>query len=498
MATPNGHVTLAGAGPGDPGLLTLAAARALAEADVVLYDALISPMVLGHCKPGATLIPVGKRAGQHSASQDEINALLVEHGSAGKRVVRLKGGDPFVFGRGGEEALALKAAGVPFTVIPGVTSAVAVPASAGIPVTHRGLATNFAVVTGTEGEDRDAADWGALARVDTLVILMGGMKLAAIAERLMKAGLSSETPAASISNGTLPAQEHVLATLGTIAEAASSLPTPIITVVGKTAALAEPLAWRTYLPLAGRRVVVTRSRAQASGLATRLMELGADVIEAPVIAIRPHYEQILTDDRVGSRWDWIVFTSQNAVDVFFTALLDAGRDARALGTTKLAVVGDATAAALRARGLIADFVPSRATGERLAAELPRVQGARIYLPLSSLSDSHLADGLRARGAHVERVDAYDTEPLPLTEEPLGGEPVMQRVLTADAVTFTSSSTAAFLRKALGERQLNSGTRLVSIGAQTSAAVQEAFGRVDAEAAEPSIPALVQAVVEALK
>lgn len=498
MATPSGHVTFAGAGPGDPGLLTLAAARALAEAEVVLYDALVSPMALLHCKPDATLIPVGKRAGQHSASQDEINALLIEHGAAGKRVVRLKGGDPFVFGRGGEEALALRDAGVPFTVIPGVTSAVAVPASAGIPVTHRGLATNFAVVTGTEGDDRDATDWAALAKVDTLVILMGGMKLASIADRLIEGGLAAETPAASIANGTLPNQEHVVATLGTIAGAAAALPTPIITVVGRTAALAGQLAWRTYLPLAGRRVVVTRSRAQASGLAVRLAELGADVIEAPVIAIRPHYEQILTDDRVGSRWDWIVLTSQNAVDVFFTALLDAGRDARALGTTKLAVVGDATAAALRARGLIADFVPSRATGERLAAELPRVQGARVYLPLSSLSDSRLADGLRARGAHIERVDAYDTEPLPLAEEPLGSESVVQRVLTADAITFTSSSTATFLRRALGERELSPGTRLISIGAQTSTAVQAAFGRVDAEAGEPSIPALVQAVVEALK
>lgn len=491
-------MTLLGAGPGDPGLLTLAGARALAAADVVLYDALISREVLQHCRADAELIPVGKRAGSHSASQDRINALLVEHGRAGKRVVRLKGGDPFVFGRGGEEALALTEAGVPFTVVPGVTSAIAVPASAGIPVTHRAVATSFAVVTGTEGGTRDSTDWPALARMDTLVILMGWSKLAEIAERLMSHGLAPETAAAAISHGTLPAQQTVIATLATIADASRDLATPIVTVVGDTVRLAEKLSAAARKPLQGKTVVVTRSRAQASGLAARLGELGAMVIEAPVIAIRPHFENILTDERVESRWDWVVFTSQNAVDVFFNALWEAGRDARSLGSTKLAAVGDATAAALRARGVIADFVPSKATGERLAAELPRVSGARIYLPLSSLADSRLADGLRMRGAHIERVDAYDTLPLPLDAGDVGGgESLVRRVATADAITFTSSSTATFLQDALGETQVSPATKLLSIGPQTSSAVRSAFGRVDGEAAEPNLDSLVQAVVGAL-
>ena len=494
-----GHVTLVGAGPGDPGLLTIAGARALAEADVVLYDALISPRLLDHCRAGAELIAVGKRAGAHSASQGEINALLVEHGKAGKRVVRLKGGDPFVFGRGGEEALALHEADVPVTVLPGVTSAVAVAAYAGIPVTHRGVATNFAVVTGTEGGDREGADWGALARLDTLVILMGGSKIAEIAERLIGHGRSPETPAAAVSHGTLPSQRVVVGTLANIAHASADLATPIVTVVGETVRFAAQLGGTARLPLSGKTVVVTRSRAQSSGLAARLAELGADVIEAPVIAIRPHVENILADERVESRWDWVVFTSQNAVDVFFTALREAGRDARALGTTKLAVVGEATAAALRGRGLMADFAPSKATGERLAAELPRVSGARIYLPVSSLADSRLADGLRVRGAHVERVDAYDTIAMPLADDRIAGdEPLARRVAEADAITFTSSSTAAFLKQALGGLAPAPGTKLLSIGPQTSTAVREAFGRVDGEASEANIESLVATVVEALR
>ena len=498
METTHGHVWLVGAGPGDPGLLTLTAVRALAEADVVLYDALLSPRALEHCSPGAELVPVGKRAGQHSMSQEEINALLVKLGAAGKRVVRLKGGDPFVFGRGGEEGLALREAGVAFTVVPGVTSAVAVPALAGIPVTHRGVATNVAVVTGTGGTDSDTADWEALARIDTVVILMGGAKLEEIAARLIANGKPTDTPAAAISNGTLPNQRSVVATLETIAGAASDLPTPIVTVVGETVRLAEKLA-TALRPLAGKTVVVTRSRTQLSGLASRLSELGAEVIEAPVIAIRPHIENILADERVESRWDWIVFTSQNAVDIFFTALWQAGRDARALGTTKLAAVGRATQGALRARGLIADFVPSVATGERLAAELPRVSGARIYLPVSSLADSRLADGLRTRGAHIERVDAYDTVPLPLGDDSAeGDEPLARRIVTADAITFTSSSTATFLKEALCGLEPSPKTRLLSIGPQTSSAVTGAFGRVDGEAREANLESLARAVVEAFR
>lgn len=491
MTETNGHVWLVGAGPGDPGLLTLAGAEALRRADVVFYDALASETLLDHCDPAAELVPVGKRAGDHSASQDEITALLVRYGSEGKRVVRLKGGDPFVFGRGGEEALALAAAGIPYTVVPGVTSAVAVPAYAGIPVTHRGMATSFAVVTGREGAGVEA-DWDALARVDTLVVLMGAAGLADITARLIAAGRDLATPAASISNGTLPAQRVATATLGTIAEeVAAGLPTPLITVIGEVASLAGLIGWFVPGPLAGKTVVVTRARAQASQLRPMLETLGATVLEAPVLQVTFRGADLVTDERVGSRWDWIAFTSQNGVDAFFAALRAAGRDARSLGTTLVAAVGDATSAALERYGVMADFVPSRATGECLGAELPRVNGARVLLPHGSLAEDRLADGLRARGAHIESVVVYETNPVPLDER------LRRRVVAADAITFASASSARFLADGLGELRPEAGTKLVAIGDQSAAAVRDAFGRVDAQAADPSLAGLVAAVVETL-
>jgi uroporphyrinogen III methyltransferase/synthase len=491
MPNLTGHAWLVGAGPGDPGLLTLAARDALQQADVVLYDALIGPEVLSFARPGAELVPVGKRAGAHSMPQEEINRLLVARTAEGRRVVRLKGGDPFVFGRGGEEALALRAAGLPFTVIPGVTSAVAVPAAAGIPVTHRGLATRFTVITAADRAGEVPADLPGPAAAGTLVILMGAAALPALVERLLAAGWDPDTPAASIASGTLPGQQVVTAPLAGIAPAAAALPTPLITVVGRVAALAEQLGPGRYGPLAGRSVVVTRSRTQSSLLSEALRNLGARVIEAPAIAIRLHPERIIADERCSSRWDWVVFTSQNAVAAVFDAFDAAGLDARAFGTTRIAAVGEATAAALRARAIRPDFLPSRATSAALAAELPRASGARIFLPISSLAGPELEDALRARGAHVERVDAYDT--VPETLDPA----TIARVQAADAITFTSASTARFLRRALAETVLAPEVRLVSIGPSTSAAVRACFGRVDAEAPEPSIPALVGAVLEVL-
>jgi uroporphyrinogen III methyltransferase/synthase len=492
MTETKGHVWLVGAGPGDPGLITVAGAQALRGAEVVLYDALASPALLDLCAPAAELVPAGKRAGDHSASQDEITALLVRYGSEGRRVVRLKGGDPFVFGRGGEEALALAAAGIPFTIVPGVTSAVAVPAYAGIPVTHRGLATNFAVVTGREGGET-AADWQALARVDTLVVLMGAAGLPDITSRLIAAGRAADTPAASISNGTLPAQRVVAGTLGTIASevAAAGLPTPLITVIGQVASLVGRLGWYVPGPLAGKTVVVTRARTQASQLRQMLEALGATVVEAPILRVTFRSEDPGIDERLGSRWDWVAFASQNGVEAFFAALRAAGRDARALGTTLVAAVGDATAAALERYGVIADFVPSRATGACLAAELPRAWGARVLLAQGSLAEDRLAAGLRARGAHVEPVTVYETLPVALDER------VRARVTSADAITFASASSARFLAEALGELRPGASTKLVAIGDQSAAAVRAAFGRVDAQAADPSLVGLVAAVAEAL-
>ena len=489
-----GHAWIAGAGPGDPGLLTVAAREALARADVVLYDALVDPRIVDYAPPGAERIYVGKRAGEHALPQAKIEELIVEHARAGKRVVRLKGGDPFIFGRGGEEALACRAAGVAYTIIPGITSAIAAPAYAGIPVTHRGLAANFLVLTGNEpGEEQSPVDWAAAARADTVVILMGAATLAANMQALAAAGRDPATPVACIRWGTRPDQLVVTGTLATIAERAqeAGIRAPMVTVVGAVAGLATQLAWFEPGPLAGRRIVVTRARSQASDLADRFRALGAHVVEAPVIAIRPRSDGLVTDERVASRWDWIVFTSANAVASFFAALRATGRDARSLHTTQIAVVGDATAAALGEHGLVADFVPSRATSDVLADELPRATGARILLPISSLAGDRLAMALRRRGAHVEQVDAYDT-----VAEPLDAER-RRDVAEADAITFTSASTARNLREALGESAPALAAKLVSIGPQTSAAVREAFGRVDAEAAEPSLDALVAVTREAL-
>ena len=492
VKTSAGRVTLVGAGPGDPGLLTLAGREALGAADAVLYDALSPMEVLSHCRPWTELVPVGKRAGAHSMSQEEINALIVEKAMAGKRVVRLKGGDPFVFGRGGEEALACREAGIEFSVVPGVTAAVAVPAYAGIPLTHRGLSRNFAVVTGSEAGESET-DWAALAKLDTVVILMGATTLDRAAESLIAAGRDPITSAAAISSGTLPIQRTVVATLGTIAEAVrtAELPTPLITVIGEVAGLSEELAWRVVPPLAGKSVVVTRTRTQASELRAMLEALGADVVEAPVLEIVLDATELKMVDHMSSRWDWAVFTSQNAVASFFEALENAGKDARVLGGTLVAAVGMATASALRERGVIADFLPSVATGECLAAELPRAKGARILVGAGSLNGPALSDGLRARGGQIEEVVLYRTMPATLDEA------LRSRVLGADAITFASASSARFLRQALGERELSHSVKLCAIGAQAAAAVAEAFGREVAIATEPSIGALAAAVVEAL-
>lgn len=489
-----GHAWIVGAGPGDPGLLTVAGAAALGRAEVVLYDALSSPALLRGVPADAELIYVGKRAGQHAMKQEEMNSLLIEHAQLGKRVVRLKGGDPFVFGRGSEEALACRAAGIPFTVVPGISSAIAAPAYAGIPVTHRGLAANFMVITGNDaGTENSGIDWDAAARVDTLVILMGVSTLAQNMALLQEAGKPAGTSVACIRWGTRPDQRVLRGTAGTIAQLAADtgLESPVVTVVGPVAALAEHIAWFEPGLLAGKSVVVTRARTQSSDLAAQFEALGAYVVEAPAIRVRLLPENITNDDRVSSRWDWIVFASQNGVEAFFAALRAGGRDARALGTTKVAAIGDATAAALLANGIVPDFRPSRATSAVLAEELPGVSGARIFLPASSLADDQLAQGLRKRGGHVEQVVAYKTLPEPLDEERL------RQVLAADAITFTSASTAKNLRAALGEVQLPASVKLVSIGKQTSDAVNDCFGRVDAQATESTLDALIAATREAL-
>ncbi|GBD22437.1 Uroporphyrinogen-III C-methyltransferase [bacterium HR29] len=486
-----GRVWLVGAGPGDPGLLTLAGREALERADVVLFDALVDERLLQFARPEAERLFVGKRAGEASVDQQEIEALMVRLAKEGKRVVRLKGGDPFVFGRGGEEALALRKAGVPFTVVPGVTSAIAAPAYAGIPVTHRGLAASVFIATGSRGGDEArAVDWRGAAAADTVVVLMGGLRLEAIAEAMIAAGKTPATPAAVIQWGTRSDQRVVRGTLATIAAdaARAELGTPALLVVGEVVRLGEELAWFVPGPLAGVRVAVTRSRTQSSELRERLERLGARVIEAPAIRVRYAAEEVAA--ALEERWEWIALTSQNAVEALWLALESGGHDARRLAGVGLAAVGAATAHALTARGLRADFVADGGTARSLAAALPLREGDRVLYPASSEAGDELEKVLRDRGAYVWRVVAYRPEPAPLDETTLAA------VREADVITFTSGSTARFLARALGGAPLPEHVRLVSIGPSTSAVVAEVFGRVDAQAREPTLDALVEAVCEA--
>jgi uroporphyrinogen III methyltransferase/synthase len=370
-------VYLVGAGPGDPGLLTYRGAMLLRRADVVVYDRLASPFLLSLAPDGAELVSAGKAPGQVDLTQDEINAVLLDRGRTAECVVRLKGGDPFVFGRGGEEAEALAAAGIPFEVVPGITSAIAAAAYAGIPVTHRGVSTHFTVVTGHEdpAKDRTDVDWAALARAGgTLVILMGAGRIGEIARRLVEGGRSPDTPVAAVRNGTRPDQTTIRATLATVADAGIRAPSAI--VVGDVAAL--DLAWFERRPLFGRTVVVTRAREQASVLSARLEDLGAEVLELPAIEIAPL--EFTVPDLSG--FGWLVFTSANGVRAFFDdGLTPAGLDARALAGLRIAVIGPGTDRALARHGLRADLVPERFVAESLLEGFPdpTTPGERVLL-----------------------------------------------------------------------------------------------------------------------
>lgn len=497
----NGFVSLIGAGPGDPGLLTLRGAEALASADVVVYDNLANPALLVHAPGRAEWIYVGKRAGCHTLSQDEINALLVERGLAGQRVARLKGGDPFVFGRGGEEALALVKAGVPFEVVPGVTSAVAAPAYAGIPVTHRGLASSFAVITGHEDPTKDepAVDWSRLATgVDTLVFLMGVGNLPRIVEQLVAHGRPAGTPAVVVRWGTLPEQETVSGTLADIAArvAAAGLRPPAVTIVGSVAGLRAQLRWFEDRPLFGQRVLVTRTRHQASALSTRLRALGADPIELATIRVAPPNDWTSLDSAIAGlgSYDWIVFTSANGVGSFWERLDHAGLDARALHGARVAAIGPATAAELQAHGVRPDHVPGEYVAEAVAAGLGDVRSLRILLPRADIARPALADLLRRGGGDVLEVAAYRT----LRPDPGPGE-LRDRLAGITVATFTSSSTvrnlAAMARDAgLDLPRALAHATVACIGPITAETARELGLTVGVVAEEYTIDGLVQALV----
>ena len=432
-------VYLVGAGPGDPGLVTVRGAEVLGRADVVVFDRLSVEALLDLAPPEAERISVGKAPGRVTMSQAAINALLVERGKQGQEVVRLKGGDPFVFARGGEEAAALLEAGVPFEVVPGVTSAIAVPAYAGIPVTLRHSSTSFTVVTGHEDPSvgtEGTVDWDAVARVGgTIVVLMGVATIGRIAERLVAAGRPPDTPVAAVRWGTRPEQRTIRATLATIAD--QPLATPSTIVIGEVAA--ADLRWFEARPLFGRRIVVTRAREQSSDLVARLRELGAEVVEAPVIRI--------DDPDDGGRWltdaagalasyTWVVLTSANGAQRLLDAVRARGLDARAFGACRLAAIGPGTADALARAGLVADLVPDRFVAESLLDAFPAAPsgGGRILLARAAVARDVLPDGLRDLGWEVDVVDAYRTVAVDASDI------ARAAVADADIVTFTSSST----------------------------------------------------------
>jgi len=488
----SGIVYLVGAGPGDPGLMTRRCLELIATADAILYDRLIPPGALDGARPDAELRYVGKEPGAAALSQEETNALLVDLGRAGKRVVRLKGGDPFVFGRGGEEAEALAAAGVPFEVVPGVTAGVAAPAYAGIPVTHRDSASAVAFITGHEDPSKpgSAIDWDALARFPgTLVFYMGIRNLPLIAERLSGSGRDRNEPAAVIERGTHPGQRTIVDTLAGIAgrvEAEGVRP-PAITLVGAVAELHETIGWLERRPLHGEVVAVTRARAQASGLAERLRELGAEVVETPAIRIEPRPvdgELRAAIERV-EEYSLICFTSPNGARLLFDAL--GTRDARALAGAAVAAIGPGTAAALLERGIRADVVPARFVAEALVEALADTElaGRRVLVARAAEARPVLPDALRERGAAVDDVALYDTVAEPLDDGQRAG---LDR---ATYVTFTSSSTVRFLLES-GVRPPDAA-RVVSIGPVTSATAEESGLAVDVEAERHDIDGLIEAL-----
>ena len=489
-------VHLVGAGPGDPGLMTRRSLELIARADAILYDRLIPPGALDGARPDADLRYVGKQPGGHTMAQDEINALLVELGGQGLDVVRLKGGDPFVFGRGGEEAQALADAGVPFEVVPGVTAGVAAAAYAGIPVTHRDDASAVAFVTGHEDPQKPetALDWDALARFPgTLVLYMGVRNLPEIARRLIAAGRAADEPAAVVERRTLPGQRAVEGPLSEIAarvELAGIKP-PAITLVGPVARLRQGLAWLERRPLFGRSVVVTRARAQASGLARRLEDLGATVIEAPAIRIEPR-PAAEVDARVAEieKVALVCVTSPNGAGLLMDALERAGSDARALAGTTVAAIGPGTAAELRRRGVRADVVPERSVAEALVEALAQVEveGRRVLVARASEARDVLPDALRERGAEVEVLPLYDTVAEPLADDAL------RAAAGADYVTFTSSSTVRFFMAGI-DGHFPGAARVVSIGPVTTATAREHGLEVHVEAERHDIEGVVAALLE---
>ncbi len=494
-----GWVALVGAGPGDPGLLTVRGRELLETADAVVIDRLGTEALVALCRPDARIIDAGKAPGRQGLTQDQTNETLIALARDGLGVVRLKGGDPFVFGRGGEEALALHRAGIPVEVVPGITSAIAAPGAAGIPVTHRAVATSFTVVTGHEDPTKpgEQTDWQALARTPgTLVILMGMGRLAAIAAALIAAGRPADQPAAAVQWGTTPRQRQVVSTLGGLADEVgrSGLGNPAVVVVGEVAGLAAQIDWRARRPLAGRTVVVTRARSQASELRRELAGLGAEVIELPVIRIAPLEDPpglARVMDRI-SAYRLLVVTSVNGVECLFARLAERGLDARAIDrAARVVAIGPATAARLAAHGIRADLVPQRFVAEGVLEALAGsdLSGVPTLVARARGARALLVDGLAAAGADVDELELYEA----VAEVPEPDQ--LARALAADYLTFTASSTVSrFVELAGPDRAGRIAGRTISIGPVTSQTLRAAGMPVHVEADPHTIPGLVGALL----
>jgi len=504
MARP-GTVYLVGGGPGDPELTTVRARELLQVADLVMYDALIHRDQLRHCRPGAEVRYVGKRAGRVAERQASINAQLVEAAAAGKRVVRLKGGDPYLFGRGSEEAQHLRQHGIPFEVVPGVPSPLAATAYAGISLTHRDLASSIAYLTATESPDKSASshDWAKLATAtQTLVIFMGVRKLEELTDKLIANGRAADCPAAVIQSASLPAQRTVVGTVGDIAQRArdAGVGMPALTVVGEVVRLRSELRWYDERPLFGHGVAVTRASAQAPALSAALRRAGAQPVEFPAIAIEPAADRGPLERCVceAGDYDWIVFTSVNGVAAFMDELATQGADIRRLGSARVAAIGPATRDALLQRGLRADAMPDEYRGEAVAEAILAtteggVSGLRVLIPRAAVARDALPAALTDAGARVDVVEAYRTvEADETTGDRLAGAIAAGEV---DVITFTSPSTVHNTLKSLGKQAISTlrGITIACIGPITADTASDAGLPVHISADDYTATGLVEAL-----
>lgn len=504
----SGIVHLVGAGPGDLGLVTFRAKELISQADVLVYDYLVHPELVKWCRPECEVVYVGKKAGCHSVPQEEIETLLVTHAKAGKKVVRLKGGDPYIFGRGGEEARTLAKDGIPFEVVPGVTAAIAAGAYGGVPLTYRNVSTSLVFLTGHEDPTKKETqvDWrayGALKNT-TLAIYMGMGRLEFILAELQAGGMSADTPAAVVQWASLGRQRSVTGTVATLAELVkeSGLAAPAIIFVGEVVRNHEDIDWFEHLPLFGRRVAITRTRDQNSELREKLEVLGAEVLELPLITVskdtdRQGFVEILAE--LGS-YDWIVFTSANGVRYFFEDFLKGFKDIRALGMLRFACVGKATARQIEEYHIRVECMPDTATGESLADALVAtgsLDSAKVIVVTGNLNRDALVRKLEAGGAIVDRLLLYKTEKTDLSKDPVADE---FREKGADAILFASSSAVSSFAEQSAVLALSENAKMPlvgSIGPHTSETLKKVGMKIAFEAKKPGLDALIDALIENL-